>query len=36
MESERVSSPNGWTQTVTVEQIDKTPGGSRRVLQSRT
>jgi hypothetical protein len=35
-ESDSVSSPNGWTQTVTVEQINNTPNGSRRVLQSST
>ena len=33
-ESEPVASEDGWTMTVRVNQIDLTPKGSRRVLQS--
>ena len=32
---EPVSSPGGWTLTSTLHQVLKTPGGSRRVLQSQ-
>ena len=33
-ESQPVASADGWTQTVTIEQIEQTPRGTRRVLQS--
>jgi hypothetical protein len=33
-ESQPVASADGWMQTVTIEQIEQTPRGSRQVLQS--
>ena len=33
-ESQPVASADGWVQTVTIEQIEQTPNGTRRVLQS--